>query len=213
MKKSEKIEEEFSKWAENYGKVKYSFWEGDLSEEHRKAREKAIELLNPQKKDKVIDAGCGVGWGTITMADKVSSGMAYGVDITEEMILKSKKHAGKVDLNNVKFIKASVLNLPFEDNFFDGGITTHAAHHFYRPVDMFSELARVLKEGKQLIVVDNTGSSELIKDFEKKLVKEEESHYKFFELSEAEEILEKSGFKIKNSFIKEHDMYITAEVE
>lgn len=192
MNKSKEIEKEFSAWAENYGKVKYSFWEGDFSKQHLKYQSEAIRLLRPKKGDNTLDVGCGVGWGSIRLAMKIKPGVAYGIDITKAMIENSKKHAQKLKIKNIIFQKASVLNLPFKDGFFDGAISTHAAHHFYKPIKMFSEIKRVLKTNSRFILVDTCGSSKLLQNFEKKLKKEEKAHYRFFRLSEAKRLLTKS---------------------
>ena len=212
MDKSKEIEKEFSTWAEDYGKIKLSFWEGDLSKEHLEAQYEAIRLLRPKKGDNILDVGCGVGWASIKLATKINPGIAYGIDITKEMIAQSKKHAEKLKIKNIKFQKGSVLNLPFKDNFFDGAITTHAAHHFYKPYEMFGEIKRVLKPNSKFILVDTCGSSKLIRDFEKKLKKEEKAHHKFLRLSEANKLLKEIGFRKIKGYRKNHTMYITSVV-
>lgn len=212
MDKSKEIEKEFSKWAADYGKVKYSFWKGDLSKQHLEAQYEAIRMLRPKKGNNILDVGCGVGWGSIKLATKIKPGIVYGIDITEQMIQKSKEHAKKLKIKNIKFQKATVLDLPYKHRFFDGAISTHAAHHFYKPVKMFGEIKRVLKPNARFILVDTCGSSKLIKDFEKKLKKEEKAHYRFFKLSEMKKFLKKLGFKNVKGYRKNHTMYISAEV-
>lgn len=210
MDKSKEVEKEFSTWTENYGKVKYSFWEGDLSKQHLQDQCEAIKVLNPKKRDNTLDVGCGVGFGSIKLATKINPGVAYGIDITEGMIKKSKQNAQKLKIKNIYFQKASVLNLPFEDNLFDGSISTHAAHHFYKPTEMFSEIKRVLKPNSKFVLVDTCASSKLIQNFEKKLKKEEKAHYKFFKLNEAKVLLKKAGFRKIKGYRKNHTMYISA---
>jgi len=210
MDKSKEIEKEFSTWTENYGKVKYSFWDGDLSKQHLRDQSKAIKMLNPKKKDNTLDVGCGVGFGSIKLATKINPGISYGIDITEGMIKKSKQHAQKLNIKNINFQKASVLNLPFEDDFFDGAISTHATHHFYKPIKMLAEIRRVLKPNSKFILVDTCASSKLIQNFEKKLKKEEKAHYKFFKLNESKELLKKAGFRSIKGYRKNHTMYISA---
>ena len=113
-------------------------------------------------------------------------------------------------IKNIKFQKASVLNLPFKDNFFDGAISTHVAHHFYEPIKMFGEIKRVLKPNSKFILIDTCASSKFIQNFEKKLKKEEKAHYKFFKLSEAKKLLRDSNFRKIKGYRMHHVMYITA---
>ena len=126
------------------------------------------------------------------------------------MVKKSKQHAQKLNIKNINFQKASVLNLPFNDDFFDGAISTHAAHHFYKPIKMFAEIKRVLKPNSKFVIIDTCASSKFIRNFEKKLKKEEKAHYRFFKLSEARELLIKAGFRKIKSYRKNHIMYILA---
>ena len=117
MEQEDKIKEEFSNWAEDYGKVEYSFWKGDLSEEHEEARKRAVELLQPEKDDNVLDAACGVGWGAIRIANIVEKGKAVGIDVTKEMVLKAREHAEKVGVENTEFKNSSVKDIPYPDSF------------------------------------------------------------------------------------------------
>jgi len=210
MDKSNEIEKEFSKWADDYGKVRYSFWEGDLSKQHLKAQYESIRMLKPSKGKNVLDIGCGVGYACIRLAEIIKPGVAYGIDITKAMIEKSRKNAKKHSIINVSFINCSVSNLPFQDNYFDSAISTHASHHFHRPNKMFSEIQRVLKPNAKFILIDTCGSSKLIQDFEKKLKKEEKAHHRFFKLSEIKRLLREIGFKNIKGYRKEHIMYLTA---
>ena len=210
MDKSKEVQKEFNTWTENYGKIKFSFWEGDLSEQHVKDQIKAIRILKPKKGDNTLDVACGIGFGSLKLAKKIKPGISYGIDITEGMIKKSKQNAQKLNIKNIKFKKASVLNLPFKDNFFDGAISTHAAHHFYKPIKMFSEIQRVLKPKAKFVLIDTCASSKLIQNFEKKLKKEEKAHYKFFKLTEIKDILKKAGFSKIKSLRKNHTMYVSS---
>ena len=210
MDKASEIEKEFSAWAEDYGKIKYSFWEGDLSEQHKEDQNKAIEMLKPEKGDKILDVGCGVGLASIKLASIIYPGTAYGIDITKEMVSESQKNAKRLDVENVRFEKASVLELPFKNDKFDGSITTHAAHHFYKPVEMLSEIRRVLKQGSRFVLIDTCGSSKLIQEFEERLKKEEKAHHKFFKLSEAKKLLKDADFKEIEGYRKNHTMYLSA---
>lgn len=204
------IEDEFTAWAEDYGKVKYSFWEGDCAEQHREDQRQALKMLKPKKGDAVLDVGCGIGWGTLDAAARVKPGEAYGIDVTSAMLRKARQHAKKVGVGNVRFTKASADELPFKDGFFDGAFSTHAAHHFPDPLQVFKEVRRVLKSGKSFILIDTSGSTKFMQEFEKKIKKEEKAHNRFLKLSEAKALLRKAGFADVEGYRKDHLLYVKA---
>lgn len=211
MNKSKEIEKEFSKWAKNYGRISYSFWEGDISKDHINAQLKAIKLLSPKKEQNILDVGCGLGNAVIEIAKRIKPGTSYGVDITEEMIKKSRLKAKKINLKNVKFKKANAANLPFKNNFFNGAISSHVAHHFENPQKVFEEIRRTLKPKSKFVLVDTCASSKKIQEFEKKLKKEEKAHNKFLKLSESKKILKKAGFTNIKGYRKNHTLYVVAK--
>ena len=204
------IEDEFTAWAKDYGKIRYSFWEGDFAEEHRRNQQEALRKLEPKKGDTILDVGCGVGWGTLDAAANITPGEAHGIDITAAMLRKARHHARKVGINNVRFTKASADDMPFDDGSFDGVFTTHAAHHFPDPLEAFKEIRRVLKHGKRLVLIDTSGSTRFMQGFEEKLRKEEKSHNRFLKLSEAKALLRKAGFSNIEGYRKDHTLYVKA---
>lgn len=82
------------------------------------------------KNKKVLDAGCGSGRLTKNIARFARE--SYGVD----MITLPK-------YDNVKFIQANIMNLPFRDDFFDYVYCEGVLHHTPNPKRAFMELARV----------------------------------------------------------------------
>ena len=210
MHKEKEIKKEFKKWKDNYGRCNYSLWQGDVSEMIRKDWKTAVKMLKPRKNQRILDVACGNGLAAIEIAKKTYPEIAYGVDITKELLSEARKNARKQKVENIKFKLASVRDIPSKDNIFDGAICTNAAHHFHKPVKMFKEIRRVLKNGSRFILVDTCATSKRIKEFEKKLKKEEKAHCRFFGLSEIRDILSKAGFSSVKGFRKDYSYYVTA---
>lgn len=63
---------------------------------------KALEYLNPNKDDVIIDAYCGVG--TISLLIAKNARKVYGIEIVPEAIENAKKNAKLNKINNAEFI-------------------------------------------------------------------------------------------------------------
>lgn len=118
---------------------------------------KVIEFLALQGNEKIIDIGCGTGSLTIEIAQKLSAaqnGLAVGIDAAAKMIRLARKKAA--DLKEVQFDIAAAERLGYADESFDGAVSTFFFHHidFELKVAALNEMWRVLKKGKQAIIVD-----------------------------------------------------------
>src|SRR4051812_45784006 len=68
----------------------------------------------------VVDLGCGGGLDVLLAAQKVgASGKAIGIDMTPEMIERSKANAIKSGVSNVEFHLATIDSLPLPDSSVD----------------------------------------------------------------------------------------------
>jgi ubiquinone/menaquinone biosynthesis C-methylase UbiE len=115
----------------------------------------AMDFLNLQGNEKIIDIGCGTGSLTIEIAQKLTkNGSAVGIDAAAKMIHLARKKAA--DLKEVQFDIVAAERLWYDDEVFDGAISTFFFHHidFELKVAALNEMWRVLKKGKQAIIVD-----------------------------------------------------------
>lgn len=98
--------------------------------------------LSPEK-GPVLDAGCGDGYGTWTMA-KLGFEMV-GIDISGEMIQK----AGQRQDQGLKmqFRQADIVQLPFADEAFAGILSINVLEWVESPLAALQELKRILKPG------------------------------------------------------------------
>jgi len=107
---------------------------------------------------RVLDAGCGDTAKLIIKLHKLGSRELYGCDLGTEFIPVATKTLEKYDvpLNDVKFSSGSVLELPYEDNYFDfvscHGVLVHL-NNLEEVQNAFAELARVTKNDGYLYTV------------------------------------------------------------
>jgi ubiquinone/menaquinone biosynthesis C-methylase UbiE len=116
---------------------------------------RAIDLLNLQGHEMVIDVGCGTGSLTIEIAKKLThDGMAVGIDAAAKMVGLARKKA--VNLKQAQFAVAAAERLGYQDESFDRAISTFFFHHidFELKVMALNEIWRVLKKGRRAVIVD-----------------------------------------------------------
>ncbi len=96
---------------------------------------------------KVLDAACGEGYGShllATYADKV-----VAVDIDQNSINHAKQRYRR---NNLKFIKADVLEIPIPDDSFDVVVSFETLEHLAEHQDLLAEYKRLLTNDGCLII-------------------------------------------------------------
>jgi ubiquinone/menaquinone biosynthesis C-methylase UbiE len=109
--------------------------------------------------DTVLDVGCGPGVALLTYAGRRKIA-AHGIDYAENMVAFARRHLAeqRPDLK-IDVQQASVLELPFKDATFDV-VTSHrclmALLEWDKQKAALLEIARVLKPGGQLILMEGT---------------------------------------------------------
>lgn len=103
----------------------------------------------------VLDLGSGAGLDVLLAAKKVGpKGRAIGIDMTDEMIFKARKNIVKSGLTNVEVIKGIIEKLPVESKSVDWVISNCVINLSPEKSKVFSEIARVLKPGGQMLISD-----------------------------------------------------------
>jgi len=103
------------------------------------------EYLN--KKDRVLDLGCGSGRDVIYLAKNGFN--SYGIDFSKIAIEKTRKRYNKKNLH--LFVSKAEM-LPFKDGFFDA-IYSGWVLYYTDMKKSFSEINRVLKKGGIIYIV------------------------------------------------------------
>ena len=137
----------------------------------------------------VGDLGCGPGQTSRFLYGKGLKNI-LGVDLSEGMIQEAKTLSP-----NINFQVGNMLDLPFENNHFDGLVAFYAIVHF--KLDQlevaFQEMFRTLKSNGQLLFSFHVGTQiNSIDDFMG--IKAKASFY-FFEVETVLAILERVGFE------------------
>lgn len=109
--------------------------------------------------DHVVDVGSGGGFDCFVAAGQVGpSGHVIGVDMTAEMLIKSRSTANAMGLKNVEFREGLIENMPVEDNWADVVISNGVINLCADKRRILSEIKRVLQPGGYLQYADIANS-------------------------------------------------------
>ena len=109
--------------------------------------------LNPG--ERVIDLGSGGGFDCFIAAAQVSAeGRVVGIDMTVEMLERSRAAATAIGLGNVEFRKGIIEELPVENGWADVVISNGVINLCADKPRVFNEVMRVLRPGGRLQFAD-----------------------------------------------------------
>lgn len=107
-------------------------------------KKRLIDSL-PEKNDvHCLDLACGTGDVSFKLAQKYPEGSITGIDLNEDMITIMKK---RCSYSNIKFIKADMNSMTFEDNTFDIVTGSYALRNSPDLARTLREIHRLLKPG------------------------------------------------------------------
>ena len=107
------------------------------------------------RKLKVLDVGTGFGINVAFLASWLSKGSTvWTVDPSKEVLADVRAALDEESARLVRFAVATADDLDFQDGFFDCVVSVMVLHHIERLQPALREMARVLKPGGRLVVVD-----------------------------------------------------------
>ena len=105
--------------------------------------------------EKVVDIGSGGGFDCFVAAQQVGTdGRVVGIDMTEEMLDKSRQTASDMGFDHVEFREGLIEEMPIEDGWADVVISNGVINLCPDKAQVFAEINRVLKPGGRLQYAD-----------------------------------------------------------
>ncbi|HNS88269.1 MAG TPA: class I SAM-dependent methyltransferase, partial [Parvularculaceae bacterium] len=102
----------------------------------------------------LLEAGCGVGAQTVTLARNSPGAKITSIDISERSLGQAKEAVAAAGLTNVTFRQADIFDLPFEPESFDHVFVCFVLEHLCDPVGALIELSSGSGSGSENSSID-----------------------------------------------------------
>ena len=107
----------------------------------------------------VLEAGCGVGAQTVTLARNSPGAQFTSIDIAPDSLRQAKASVDAAGLANVQFRQGDILALPFAPAAFDHVFVCFVLEHLTRPLEALIALKAMLRPGGTLTVIEGDHGS------------------------------------------------------
>lgn len=107
----------------------------------------------------VLEAGCGVGAQTVTLASNSPKALFTSVDVSEISVGEAKKAIEAAGIRNVTLRQADIFDLPFPPGSFDHVFVCFVLEHLAHPVEALGALKKMLKPGGTITVIEGDHGS------------------------------------------------------
>jgi SAM-dependent methyltransferase len=122
-----------------------------------------VELLHADTAypagSRVLEAGCGVGAQTVTLARRSPEARFTSIDVSAESIAEAARRVDAAGLTNVVFQRADIFALPFGPGCFDHVFVCFVLEHLAQPVEALRMLRGLLAPGGTITVIEGDHGS------------------------------------------------------
>src|SRR5512138_1887177 len=108
---------------------------------------------------RVLEAGCGVGAQTVTLARRSPGAHFTAVDIAAESLAEAQRKVEAAGLGNVTFRQADLFRLPFPAESFDHLFLCFVLEHLADPAGALLTLKGQLKPGGTITAIEGDHGS------------------------------------------------------
>ena len=116
--------------------------------------EAALNKLNLNEGENVLDIGCGCGHTTLNIAKRISSdGQVTGLDISEPMLKRAKESANEMSISNASFNCVDVQTDDMGEEVYSAAFSRFGVMFFEDPVAAFCNINKSLITGASLSFV------------------------------------------------------------
>ena len=107
----------------------------------------------------VLEAGCGIGAQTVTLARNSPAAKFTSVDRSAGSLAQARHRVDAAGLANVEFLEADIFALPFAPASFDHVFVCFVLEHLAQPAQALDRLKVLLKPGGTITVIEGDHGS------------------------------------------------------
>jgi ubiquinone/menaquinone biosynthesis C-methylase UbiE len=108
---------------------------------------------------RVLEAGCGAGAQTVTLARNSPGASFISIDRSPESLEVARARVQRASIQNVSFELVNILELPFAEESFDHVFVCFVLEHLSCPSEALASLLSRLKPGGTLTVIEGDHGS------------------------------------------------------
>jgi ubiquinone/menaquinone biosynthesis C-methylase UbiE len=108
---------------------------------------------------KVLEAGCGVGSQTLSLASKSPGASFTSIDISTESVAKAKQRVDEAGHSNVQFEQGDIFDLSYGAGSFDHLFVCFVLEHLPSPGKALTVLKGLVKPGGSITVIEGDHGS------------------------------------------------------
>ena len=168
-----------------YDRVNPFIWTAEM-------RDEAVDRLGIAADDRVLDVGCGTGFGTTALARE--SDHVHGIDQSPHQLARAFEKFGR--RGAVGFSLGDAERLPFDDDSFDIVWSSGAIEYWPEPVATLRELRRVTRPGGQVLVVGPKTPDGPVRR------RVADAIMLFYDEAEADRLFEEAGFEAVEHWVR-----------
>ncbi|NEW59224.1 methyltransferase domain-containing protein [Nocardia cyriacigeorgica] len=135
-------------------------------------RDWAHDALALRPGETAVDIGSGTGSEVITFAEAVGpDGTALGVEPDPHLLSAAERNAAQTG-SRAKFHSGDAYGIPFGANTFDAVLCERVFQHLTAPDRAAREIARVVRPGGRVVVVDSDWGTAIVHPGDRRVVRE-----------------------------------------
>ncbi|MEE4186406.1 MAG: class I SAM-dependent methyltransferase [Gammaproteobacteria bacterium] len=113
-----------------------------------------IDNLPFDSSSDVADIGVGSGYFALRIAERLTTGTVYAVDIQPEMLAIVEERAAAANLENIELILATEQSPGLAPESIDLAFMVDAYHEFARPREVMQQLRVALRPGGKIVLIE-----------------------------------------------------------
>lgn len=137
-------------------------WLNRLERDKEENASLAIEKMNLAPNTVVADIGAGSGYYSFRIADIVTNGKVYAVEVQDEMINTLERQKKLLKKENVVVIKGDSINVSLPEKSVDLAFMVDVYHELEYPYEIIQSIKKALKPGGKILLIEYRGEDDSV---------------------------------------------------